>query len=394
MVAMKSAIFPRLAASIALLALSVTVANAQAQRSIPAPNAAQPNGQPNPNSSTQSQQGSQACVRLETQLRAFDSGALDPTRSDQAKRYEDAANKQQFELDRVVAQSKRLGCEGGGFFSLFSGGQNAQCGPLTNQIQQMRGNLDHILADLERLKGGSADREGQRRALLVTLAQNDCGPQYRTAATRSGGLFDALLGPGTIFTPEVSQQSSTFRTVCVRTCDGYFFPISFSTVANRFGDDDRSCQRMCPAAEVALYTHRNPGEDMSQAVSLNGRPYTDLPNAFHYRQQYTAACSCRRAGQSWADALKQVDDQTVERGDIVVNDERAKQLSQPRTDAQGKQIRPEPRSNRPAPKTAEVAAPPISHAPASDAPTEPEAVPPNAGQRKARQVGPTFIPAR
>ncbi len=95
--------------------------------------------------------------------------------------------KQQGELDRVTAQAKRMGCDSSGFFSLFNG-QSAQCGPVNNQIQQMRANLDQITTSLERLRSGGiggADRENQRRSVLTALAQNNCGPQY-AAAARSG----------------------------------------------------------------------------------------------------------------------------------------------------------------------------------------------------------------
>ena len=74
---------------------------------------------------------------------------------------------------------------------------------------------------------------------------------------------------------------------------------------------------------------------------MSGRSYSDLPTAFSYRKHYNAACTCRAPGQSWADALQQGGDQTVERGDIVVTEERAKLLSQPRFDAQGKPVKPE-----------------------------------------------------
>jgi len=115
----------------------------------------------------------------------------------------------------------------------------------------------------------------------------------------------------------------------VRTCDGYYFPISYSTVPNRFADDQRACQRLCPAAEAVLYTYRNPGDDMEQAVSVSGQSYTTLPNAFRYRKEIVSSCSCRRPGQSWADALKNaVDSSTLESGDIVVTDQKAKALSQ------------------------------------------------------------------
>src|SRR5204862_3926978 len=114
---------------------------------------------------------------------------------------EDSANKQQFELDKLVAQSRRIGCQGSGFFSLFSG-QPAQCGPINNQIQQMRANLDQILGTLQQLQGNTAGREGERRSVLIALAQNDCGPQYRSAAIqqqqRGGGFLETLFGPGSI----------------------------------------------------------------------------------------------------------------------------------------------------------------------------------------------------
>jgi hypothetical protein len=328
-----------------------------------------------------------ACLRLEAQLAAVDRGNADPGRADQIKRYEEAANKQQFELDRLIAQSRKTGCEGSGFFSLFNQ-QPAQCGPMNNQIQQMRANLDRILGDLERLQGGTVDREGQRQAILVALGQNDCGPQYRSASTQPRGFFDTLVGPGSGAgspgDPYQSSQSSTFRTVCVRTCDGYYFPISFSTSPAKFADDEKVCQRMCPAAEVALYSHRNPGEDMSQAVSIGGRPYTELPTAFKYRQEVNPACGCRRAGQSWADALKTLDDNTLERGDIVVTDERAKQLS-----------KPAPPPKAPAPKaTTAAAAPKTAPVTATPAPAPSDSAPEDSAtdKRQMRTVGPTFIP--
>ena len=258
-----------------------------------------------------------ACVRLESQLAAINSGSTDPTRADQVKRAEDAVAKQQADLDRTLAQAHKQGCEGQGFFSLFSS-LVPQCGPINSKIQQMRGDLDRATTDLEQLKSGTGSQDSQRRALIGQLAQNNCGAQYTAAANEAGptGFFDKLFGGGgggsgggTILNPGGDgAPAGTFHTVCVRTCDGYYFPISYSTVPSRFADDERSCQRLCPAAEVALYSFRNPGEDMEQAVSASGQLYTALPNAFHYRKEFTAACSCRKPGQSWGDALKDADD--------------------------------------------------------------------------------------
>jgi len=326
---------------------------------------------------------SPVCPRLEAQLAALDRGTADPARADQIRRYEDSANKQQAELDKILAQSQRAGCQGGGFFSLFTG-QGPQCGQLNNQIQQMRSNLDQILTTLQRLQGNTAGREGERQSVLVALAQNDCGPQYRTAAMpQQRGFFETLFGPGSILAPGPSSptdsyQSGTFRTVCVRTCDGYYFPISYTATPERFAQDEQTCQRMCPAADVQLYTFHNPGEEITQAVSLRGQAYTDLPTAFSYRKEVNKECSCKRAGQTWADALKQLDDNTVEQGDIVVTDERARQLSQPKADAQGK--RTDPRA--PAKPTTQT----------SGAPTTTSTDPVTGEKRQVRTVGPPFVP--
>jgi Protein of unknown function (DUF2865) len=341
-----------------------------------------------------------ACLRLESQLVSIDRGGanFDPARAEQIKRYEDAAGKQQAELDRLSEQSRRLGCRGAGFFALFSG-QSPQCEPLNNQIQQIRSNIDRYLMEIQRLQGNSGERESQRRSILVALGQNECGPQYRQYAHGGGpgGFFENLFGGGFGGTPEASS-AGTYRTLCVRTCDGYYFPISYSTVPNKFADDERLCQRLCPATEAILFSHRNPGEDVTRAVSGSGKLYSELPAAFSYRKQFNPACSCRSPGQSWAEALRQVDDQTIERGDIVVTEERAKQLSQPRFDAQGKPVSLDPNPARPAGgKSAPGTASPLPPAPAvkpTVAPVEDTAVEEDRSKRKVRGVGPAFYPAR
>jgi hypothetical protein len=332
-----------------------------------------------------------ACQRLEAQLAAIDRGPNDPARASQIGRYEEAIRRQQAELDRVIVRSRGLGCERRGFFSLFSQ-QPAECGPLTRQIQQIRSSIDQLMMELQRVQGGTADREAQRRSVLIALAENDCGPQYRSAAVnRQRGFFESLFGPGSIVSPPGvgdspsglggSPSGGTYRTLCVRTCDGYYWPVSFSTVPSRFAEDDRVCQRMCPAAQVMLFAHRNPGEEVAQAVSLNGQSYSDLPNAFLYRKQFTASCSCRRSGETWAHALQHLDD-TGERGDIVVTEERAKQLSKPRE---------EQRSSRTPARGRQEAAPETPQGPQQ---TSRPPLRGNTDDRDIRNVGPTFLPAQ
>jgi hypothetical protein len=336
------------------------------------------------------------CPRLEAQLATIDHGGTgDPARDDQIRRYQDAETQQQAELDRVTLQAKRMGCDSSGFFSLFSG-QSSQCGPVNTRIQQMRANLDQITTNLQRLQGGGADRENQRRSVLIALAQNNCGPQYANAAPPPpGGFFNNFFGnnnnnnnsnpvPGM----DNGAPSGTYRTVCVRTCDGGYFPISFATVATRFPDDEKSCKALCPATEAELFVYRNPGEDINQAVSVNGQPYTSLPNAFRYRSEFNPACACKAAGQTWSDALKSIDEkaEAAQQGDIIVTEESAKKMQRPAAKPAATALK-------------KGAAPPAAAANAPATPDTPAQAPDAAAgttpdNKPIRTVGPTFIPAR
>ena len=335
------------------------------------------------------------CPRLEAQLSTIDHGGSgDPARDEQVRRYQDAAARQQGELDRVTSQARRMGCDSSGFFSLFNG-QSAQCGPVNNQIQQMRANLDQITTNLERLRGGGfgdADRDNQRRSVLTALAQNNCGPQYANALRGQGNFLDNLFGtnnpnsnPGAP-AGDFGPQSGTYRTVCARSCDGFYFPISFATVPARFPDDEKTCKNLCPAAEATLFAYRNPGEDMSQAVSINGQPYSSSPNAFHYRQEFNPSCSCKAPGQTWADALKTIDDTAAaqQQGDIIVTEESAKKMSRAPT----KSPPAAPKKGAATTATSTAAAPDDRP---STTPASSGAAPAN---KPIRSVGPTFIPAR
>jgi hypothetical protein len=262
----------------------------------------------------------------------------------------------------------------------------------------MRANLDQITSNLERLRsnGMGADRDNQRRSVLTALGQNNCGPQYaqyaNPPATGPGNFFTNLFGGGNNNpaspppppgTDMGGAQSGTYRTVCVRTCDGGYFPISFATVPARFPDDEKVCKAQCPGTEANLYAYRNPGEDINQAVSISGQPYTALPNAFHYRTEYNPSCSCKPAGETWAEALKGVDDkaEAAQQGDIIVTEESAKKMQRPLT-------KPVPASAK---KGAAAPAPtPSAPAAATNTAAQPPAT--STDSTKIRTVGPPFIP--
>jgi hypothetical protein len=367
---MRESLLLEIGAAAAILLSSVAVALAQ-----------QPPGQAGVSSPT--------CQRLVGQLSALDRGNDDPTRAAQIRQAENAVNRQQFDVDKLVSQSRRMGCESSGFFSIFSNPPR-ECGGLSRRIDQERNALDRLQNQLEQLNGGTTQRAAQRQSLLIALANNNCGSQYARAANagEQGGFFDRLFGGngGTIVSPESNApMGSTYRTICVRLGDGYYFPISFETTPDHFREDQQTCQRMCPAAEVRLYTYHNPGEEVSQAVSLDGRFYTELPTAFAYRKKLTGF-GCRRPGESWYEALVgNGPDQTRQPGDIIVTDKKAKQLSQPRPLPGQKASKGQAKTT--SPKPGELRG---SEAALAETPGRTDA---NA-KRKVRQVGPRFLPSQ
>jgi hypothetical protein len=118
--------------------------------------------------------------------------------------------------------------------------------------------------------------------------------------------------------------------LCVRHCDGYFFPLNYS---ERGGSESLTdfCKASCPNAEVSVYT-RVPGEVIQTAVGLDGRPYTDLPAALKYQKTLDPACTCRAAGASWADTL--ADAERIlsygRKGDVMVTPQKSAEMAQPK----------------------------------------------------------------
>jgi hypothetical protein len=89
-----------------------------------------------------------------------------------------------------------------------------------------------------------------------------------------------------------SREAGTYRTMCVRLCDGYYFPISFSATRDRFGRDAKTCESSC-GGQARLFVYRNPGADVEDMVDLRGQPYRKLNTAFLYRTEYVPACRCK-----------------------------------------------------------------------------------------------------
>ena len=164
-------------------------------------------------------------------------------------------------------------------------------------------NARRRLAELESQSNRVSTSTGRSRQseIIRELARNRCGDAYvKEARRRDFNPFSSLWqdddsGGGTYGNRYNQLPFATYRTLCVRLCDGYYFPVSFSTLPNHFGRDAQACQSKC-VAPTELYFHQNPGAGVDDMVafSTNTR-YTELKTAFRYRKEYVKGCSCKQA---------------------------------------------------------------------------------------------------
>ena len=97
----------------------------------------------------------------------------------------------------------------------------------------------------------------------------------------------------------------------MRTCDGRYFPIAGSDNQSRAA----SCNSFCPASETKLVY----GSNIDSAATETGKPYSELPNAFRYRREIVAGCTCNGKDQVGLAPVKIEDDPTLRKGDIVAS---------------------------------------------------------------------------
>lgn len=75
-----------------------------------------------------------------------------------------------------------------------------------------------------------------------------------------------------------ASVAATVRTLCVRTCDGYYFPISTAASKKRVKIDEKICHAMYPAGGAELYTQRYSATPDTDMMSLQGKPYAAEPS--------------------------------------------------------------------------------------------------------------------
>ena len=205
-------------------------------------------------------------------------------------------------------------------FIVLGGRNGAACKKLAGAEVKMQANLRAL--ERKRDSFGKQNTAALRRNIQAQLNANDCYARPKskviTAAVepadtaapkprvkvklldKSGGDTVQLnrnnQSSMKILVERKSMTGGNWRTMCVRSCDGYYFPISSTANSSDFGRDQRACQMMCPGTKTELYYHSSFGEESEDMVSVTtGRAYVDLPTAFSYRNSTAnsnKACSC------------------------------------------------------------------------------------------------------
>lgn len=274
---------------------------------------------------------SRICRQLQAELASASGGRGQPRL---VAKYDDAIDRQQAEIEKARSQARRAGC----FFAIF-GSDRAQCAMLNAAVGRMGGNLDKLQKKRARLATGGSSRDRQR--ILARLEANGCNDDKRpekpkTAASAGSdrpqsSIFQPILdagGPdgtdnsdeialgdsdgqsrvkrivnrqpdnGIIEIPPPPQAAGEFRTMCVRTCDGYFFPMSNAATLGDFERDQKNCESSCPGTEMQVFYSRGLDEDSANMTSARtGHPYSELPSAYLYKRTDVSVpqCGCHAA---------------------------------------------------------------------------------------------------
>lgn len=116
--------------------------------------------------------------------------------------------------------------------------------------------------------------------------------------------------------PDLLPPEPTRKTVCVRTCDGYLFPLGDLRSDKDIGVHQAACAAACPGAVTALFTLPAGESALDQSVGLDNRPYLASAYARVFLERRVQNCSCTAPGIAML-PLPIESDATARVGDVV-----------------------------------------------------------------------------
>ena len=320
-------------------------------------------------------QNSDVCARLQSQLDQYTSQNVP---SPYLRRFEETLREQQIVLDRARSAVADGQCTSGSI-TVYGSGDNSVCDRMRVRIAQLE---EEVALLTEKRNALAAEgMETGRGRILAALRANGCPTAQRQVVIR-----DSIRLRDQSRQRALDDPSRRYRTMCVRTCDGYYFPISFSSSRAEFGRDADQCARQCPGADVSLYFHSVPEERSEDMVSVDdGTAYVSLPNAFAYRNGLSSSCSCNKAPLTAKRSTE-----PKKQSSIILPDEIPVPEQKPHLSSKGTSEGAKSDTANASPESTPSRDNPVKLEPRSrDDENEFEEMDPD---RKVRVVGPTFLP--
>lgn len=282
-----------------------------------------------------------------------------------------AIRRQRAELDRVQSYADDSGCGNG----LFDDPDSPQCRTLARRVQQLQSELRRLQDPGSRPE---PDADVRRRGLIEQFNAYCAGTGDEAADPERQDVAPTPVPAD----PEAAPPKAQFAQVlCVRQCDGAYYPLAVDVAADQIDGMDRMCKAQCPSAEASAFTSGQ-DDDVGKAVAQDGTTYAALPAAFKFRSGVIESCSCRGPHQSWAEALAQADSLLQPRkGDVTVTPAMVAAMTRPTVPPLAT---PVPGKSGTAKKSArKMSTPPVQTPAASSG--GPQASTPNPGEDLTRQ---------
>jgi hypothetical protein len=166
----------------------------------------------------------------------------------------------------------------------------------------------------------SAGRRAERKAHQKAKRHANKQKHLRFASIKDSKLVEKIQKTDG-FQPitDATQYDQGTRTVCVRLCDGYSFPVGALDGRRDIGAHEAICSGLCPGAPTELYVLGSGATDISEALSARrNRAYAALPVALRFSSKREKTCSCRAPNQSHLSLVSLRRDFTLRKGDAIM----------------------------------------------------------------------------
>jgi hypothetical protein len=229
-----------------------------------------------------------------------------------SRQYSGAISFQNAEIERLTRDFDDRGCpfQSG---SIVSAEDAGACDQMEYTLERMQENQRYLTAREDDIESQRGSDGALRDQLQAALRENGCDEPLSSGTQTIDGSSGEPATPeqqamrtDTFYPPMDNGDNGrpayggskygNVQTVCVRTCDGGFFPMTAKATPLNFQHDEETCARMCPGLPTELFFRCLPTQESSEMVSAStGVPYSEMPYAFAYRKRLPGektSCTC------------------------------------------------------------------------------------------------------